>query len=378
MGSTDSGTTNLVASSSLASDRAPFLTVAIPHYKYRHYLEVVLESLLAQTYRDFEILISDDCSPDDSNTVIPQLLSKANQAFRYYAQPTNLGYDGNVRFCLRLARGRYVLLLGNDDALRGDNALAEIVELLHQTNLPEVAFTNYEDWASGEVTRRALRTTDLGSGSAVAVANFRSFSFVSGLIYDRASAAAHETDRWDTSIYYQIYLACRILAAGGRLAALNLSAVRKDVQVDAHTVTTYASKWANEPWSFQPRHTGLDSVIRVTADAILPLLPESERSATLARIVAKVFASTYPFWLFEYRRVANWSFSAGIARELWPHRLLREYKLSLHHRLYLWTLYIFATVGGLLTPVRFLELMRPRLAEFFRREQQLGPAAVNS
>ncbi|MBA2526449.1 MAG: glycosyltransferase family 2 protein [Pyrinomonadaceae bacterium] len=363
----------LLASSGMDTKRNPFLTLAIPHYKHRRYLEVVLDSLFEQTYKGFEILISDDCSPDDSNALIPSLLQKSDCAFRYYAQTVNLGYDRNVRFCLRAARGRYVFLLGNDDALAGPDTLEKVAAMLHELDLPEVVFTNYEDWDSGEVVRRAHGTCALGAGAAVAVTHFRSFSFVSGLIYDQAAAVRHETDRWDRSIYYQIYIACRILAAGGRLGALDLSAVRKDVRVEKQPVPNYASKWAKAPWSFQSRHTGLDSVIRVTADAVLPLLPKAEQSATLRRIVAKVLAFTYPFWLFEYRRVSRWSFAAGVARGLWPGNLLAEYKLGFLNRAYLYALYSVVTLAALTLPTAILNQARSKLANFVRHLQQSTP-----
>lgn len=368
----------LLASSGMDTKRNPFFTLAIPHYKHHRYLEVVLDSLFEQTYKGFEILISDDCSPDDSNAVIPSLLQKSDCAFRYYAQTVNLGYDRNVRFCLRAARGRYVFLLGNDDALAGPDTLEKVAAMLHELDLPEVVFTNYEDWDSGEVVRRAHGTCALGAGAAVAVTHFRSFSFVSGLIYDQAAAVRHETDRWDRSIYYQIYIACRVIAAGGRLGALDLCAVRKDVRIEEQTVPNYASKWANEPWSLQSRHSGLESVIRVTGDAVLPLVPKGEESKRLRRIVATVFASTYPFWLFEYRRLSNWSFAAGIARGMWPGRLLAEYQLAWQDRLYLWLLYLSVTAAGLLTPVWILGGLRRWLANEFRRQHQVRPSTVHS
>ena len=96
----------LLASSDQTSGKDLFLTIAIPHYRHRRYLELVLESLFAQTYRNFEIVVSDDCSPDDSAAVIPSILLASGRPFFYYRQPANLGYDGNVRFCLRAARGR--------------------------------------------------------------------------------------------------------------------------------------------------------------------------------------------------------------------------------------------------------------------------------
>jgi glycosyltransferase involved in cell wall biosynthesis len=365
----------LVLASS-TSDSAPFLTIAIPHYKHRRYLEIVLDSLFAQTYTDFEILISDDCSPDDSRVVVPPILEGSDRAFRYYAQAVNLGYDRNLRFCLREARGRYVFLLGNDDALAGPDTLEKVAALLSELGLPEVAFTNYADWDSSEVVRRALSTRELGTGPGIAVTNFRSFSFVSGLIYDQAAAVLHETDRWDRSIYYQIYVACRILAAGGRLGTINLCAVRKDVRVEGQTVPNYASKWADAPWSFQSRHTGLDSVIRVTADAVLPRLPKAQRSAALRRIVAKVLLTSYPFWLFEYRRVSTWSFAAGIAREMRPWKLLKEHPSRHFDSAYLYTLYALVTVTGLIFPLALFKPARSRLAALVRYLQQSSAATA--
>jgi len=372
----------LLASSSADNQSGPFLTVAIPHYKHRRYLEIVLASLFAQTYQDFEILISDDCSPDDSNEFIPPLLIESGRAFRYYAQAANLGYDGNVRFCLSAAHGRYVFLLGNDDALAGPDVLATVTSMLKDLDFPEVAFTSFGVWNSDQVVRRALDTRILGQGPTAALTHFRSFSFVSGLIYHQKSALTHETDRWDTSIYYQIYIACRIMAAGGRLGSLAVCAISKDVRVADQMVPSYATKWANEPWSLQPRHTGLDSVVRVTADAVLPFVPLDKRSAVLRSILARMFASSYPFWLVEYRRVSNWSFAAGIARAMWPGKLLREYraewKLTLKDRIYIWCVYLFATTAGLMAPVSLLRAVQSRLSDTFRRKQQSLPAVVQT
>ena len=360
----------LLASRVAMSDRGPFITVAIPHYKYRRYLQVVLASLFEQEFRDFEIVVSDDCSPDDSNQVIPALLQHSGRPFRYYAQPSNLGYDGNVRFCLGAARGRYVFLLGNDDALGGPTTLREIAAQLDQLGMPDVAFTRYADWSTGIVIRRAQHTRLLGAGPDTAIRFFRSFSFVSGLIYSQAAARQHETDRWDRSIYYQIYLASRIIAAGGRLAAVDICAVRKDVRIEGKTAPNYITKWTGTGWSFQPRHTGLDSVIRVTADAVLPLVPVSWRSGALRRMIGQILTITYPFWLFEYRRVVNWSFAFGIARDMWLSRLLAEYRLAYPDRLFLWLLYLATTVAGLIVPPGLFNAMSASLADTVRRMQQ--------
>jgi len=346
---------------------APFLTVAIPHYQHRRYLEVGLRSLFAQDMDSFEIVVSDDCSPDDSNKVIPGILHNSGLPFRYYAQPANLGYDRNVRFCLAAAQGKYVLLLGNDDALAGPDSLQRTADALGQLDMPAVAVTNFADYATGVTTQRAHGTRLLGSGPETAMRFFRLFSFVSGLVFARDAAQQHETDAWDRSIYYQIYLASRIISSGGDLAMIDECVVRKDVRLNGQTVPNYITKWSGAPWSFASHHTGLDSVIQVTAAAVLPELPSERHSKSVRRITSQILSTSYPHWLFEYRRVANWSTAVGVARSMWPHQLLAEYNLAARDRMWLWSVYGAVTIAGLLFPASLFVRFRAQLADRVRR-----------
>jgi glycosyltransferase involved in cell wall biosynthesis len=347
--------------------KRPFLTVAIPHYNHTRYLEVVISTLRDQTFDDFEVVVSDDCSSDNSNSVIPDLLRQSGLEFRYYLQQSNLGYDANLRFCLNAARGRYVLLLGNDDALASSETLKRVTHSLAEVGYPTVAITNYEDFASGRQVKHIAESRLLGRGPATSIRHFRAFSFVSGIIFDREAAAQHETDRWDRSVFYQIYLACRIIAAGGTFAMLAESAVRKDVRIGGRTVPNYESNWASVPRSYQVRCTGLASVVNVTADAVLPFVPSRTRSTVIRKIAAQVLAISYPFWLFEYRRVSRWSFAVGIARGMRPRLLLGDYKLKLFDRVYLGAIYLFVTATGLIFPSRIFNSMRGVIANSVRR-----------
>lgn len=361
-----------VLSSHTPSNNQPlFITVAIPHYQHRRYLEIVLESIFAQEYENFEIVVSNDSSPDNSDVVIPNILLQSGRYFRYYSQPNNLGYDGNVRFCLGAAQARYVLLLGNDDALAHPHVLKQLDEALHQLEFPAVAFTNYEDWKSGKVNQTAIKTQILGDDIDTALKFYRSFSFVAGLIFDRVKAAEYDTNRWDKSIYYQIYLACRILANHGRVAAINVTAVRKDVCIDNEHVPNYVTKWSKAPWSFQARHTGVDSVLRVTWDAICPYIPAQQQSKYIRRLFTDAFLTLHPYWVMEYRRIANWSFAVGIAKGHWPGKLLKEYKLlKFFDKVFLWVLYLVVTIGVLVLPVNLLVKTKFWVANFLRRRKQ--------
>ena len=348
----------------------PFITIAIPHYRHRQYLEIVLDSLFKQTYLNFDILISSDNSPDDSDSVLPPVLYASGRPFTYYAQMKNLGYDGNVRFCLSVARGRYVFLLGNDDAIANNEALEQVAASLQILQYPAVAFTNYQDYGSNVLVQRALVTADLGSGADVVLRFYPSFSFVSGLIFSRASAIEHETDRWDRSVYYQIYLACRIIAQGGVLGSIAVTAVRKDVLVEGQGVPNYITRVSTSEKNFHKRHTGVDSAVRVTWDAIQPSIPVNKRSTWLRRLFTRVYLTWHPYWILEYRRIANWEAGVGVARGHYPGLMLQEYALKPYDRLVLWIVYLMSTTVALLTPVSIFNALKSRIALILRRSSQ--------
>lgn len=98
-------------------------SVTIPAFK-TVFLERAIKSVLSQTYSDFELIIVDDCSPENINSVV----SKFNDnRIRYYRNEKNCGavrVVDNWNICLNYARGEYVICMGDDDLL-APNALAE-------------------------------------------------------------------------------------------------------------------------------------------------------------------------------------------------------------------------------------------------------------
>ena len=89
-------------------------SIAIPAYKGVFFNEC-LNSLLQQTYSDFEIIIVDDASPDNLFQIVEN-----NQDIRiqYYKNETNIGAENvvdNWNRCLQYAKGEYFLLMGDDD-----------------------------------------------------------------------------------------------------------------------------------------------------------------------------------------------------------------------------------------------------------------------
>jgi glycosyltransferase involved in cell wall biosynthesis len=116
----------------------PTVTFVVPCYKLAHYLRDCVESILAQEYKDFEILIMDDCSPDNTAAVAASFI---DPRVRYVRNNPNLGHLRNYNKGIDLARGRYLWLLSADDRLRTPRALGNLVSLLDATPTMTFAFS---------------------------------------------------------------------------------------------------------------------------------------------------------------------------------------------------------------------------------------------
>src|SRR2546421_6842676 len=90
----------------------PKISVCIPTYNQGRYLGQALESVLRQTLSDFEIIVYDDASTDDTQQVVEGV---RDARLRYFRQSHNVGIAGNRNSCLAVARGQYITWLDSDD-----------------------------------------------------------------------------------------------------------------------------------------------------------------------------------------------------------------------------------------------------------------------
>ncbi len=105
---------------------APTVTVAIPTYNGAATLGAAIESVLAQSLRDFELLVVDDRSTDGTPALVARF---QDPRIRFLSNSSNLGPQGNWNRCLEAARGRYFKLLPHDDLLHPDCLRAQVVVL---------------------------------------------------------------------------------------------------------------------------------------------------------------------------------------------------------------------------------------------------------
>jgi glycosyltransferase involved in cell wall biosynthesis len=97
---------------------SPIVSVCVPTYNRAPLLAQAIQSILGQTLQDFELLISDNASTDDTEAVVR---SFPDPRIRYVRNQINLGHRANYGRCLQLARGAYLTMLSDDDIMMPDN-----------------------------------------------------------------------------------------------------------------------------------------------------------------------------------------------------------------------------------------------------------------
>jgi glycosyltransferase involved in cell wall biosynthesis len=114
----------------------PTVSFVVPCYKLAHFLPECLNSILGQTYGDFEVLIMDDCSPDNTAEVAR---SFGDPRVRHIRNDPNLGALANYNKGIKLSRGKYVWLISADDFLRRPYVLQRFVNLMEAN--PGIGYT---------------------------------------------------------------------------------------------------------------------------------------------------------------------------------------------------------------------------------------------
>jgi glycosyltransferase involved in cell wall biosynthesis len=107
----------------------PLVSFVVPCYKFAHLLPQCINSILAQTYEDFEILIMDNCSPDNT----PEVARSFNDPrVKHIRNEVNMGHVRNFNKGITLSLGKYVWLIAADDWLRSPDVLGRYIDLMER------------------------------------------------------------------------------------------------------------------------------------------------------------------------------------------------------------------------------------------------------
>lgn len=109
------------------TDNAPLVSVGVPTYNRPEGLRRTLRCVTRQTYRNLEIIVSDNCSPGTETETVVRDFMKDDRRIQYFRQDENKGAYHNFRFLVTKSTGKYFMWAADDDYLESDALISRLV-----------------------------------------------------------------------------------------------------------------------------------------------------------------------------------------------------------------------------------------------------------
>ena len=198
--------------------RANF-SICIPAFNRARHLPALLDSIFAQDYQNFNVVICEDASPERKQiaAIVREYAGRHPGQLIYFENARNLGYDANNRNLVEKATGDFCFFMGNDDLLC-PGALGTAAGILRRYDNVGVVVRGYA-WFDEvpEKINQAVRyfneERQFAAGREAITVCFRRSGVISGYIVDRDSAQAAATSKFDGTLFYQLHLSASVLTS---------------------------------------------------------------------------------------------------------------------------------------------------------------------
>jgi glycosyltransferase involved in cell wall biosynthesis len=279
------------------------VSIAVPVYSRPNELRELLHSISEMAVLPKEVVLCEDKSPD--RQAIRQIATEWKEALAvkrcdltYVENVDNLGYDGNVRSLFAAATQPWVMLLGNDDAV-----LPEAIPAIHRfvaehpnIKLISRSFIRFSDDVNHPlgISRQTTHDRTYTKNTADAGMLFRLCGFVGGLVVDRQWALRQATNKYDGTLYYQIYLAALAFTQDGiGYIATPIVAGRSGNRPLFGSASS--EKGMHVPGAYTPKGRAAmwRGVLRICSDV------EAKSSVLILRQVRKELSGRQSFHVFE-------------------------------------------------------------------------------
>lgn len=186
--------------------KSPLFSVLMANYNRGQFIAEAIESVLAQSYANLELIIVDDGSTDTSISIIKSYAEKDSR-IHYVASPINKGCGATMKHCADIARGEFFGYIGSDDVLLS-NAVEEIVKAHRQS--PECSLVYSSHFVCDEKLNRIQSAYGAGhvpSGESYLTygKGVTSFASITKKYYDLTSGVDPSFKRAvDQDLYYKL------------------------------------------------------------------------------------------------------------------------------------------------------------------------------
>lgn len=121
---------------------SPLFSIIIPVYNVEEFVHQAISSVLSQDFQDYEIIVIDDGSTDESSEICFNLAQKHSQIS--LIKKKNGGLSDARNYGLKIAEGEYIIFLDSDDYWDKQNVLSEVSRIIKRNNSPDLIIHSYQ------------------------------------------------------------------------------------------------------------------------------------------------------------------------------------------------------------------------------------------
>lgn len=107
-------------------DERELVSIICICWNHEKYIEQCLNSILAQSYKNFEIIFIDNHSTDNSFEIAGNIIQKSGFSYSLNQRTANFGISNNINFAINLCKGKYIISLSTDDWLTEDSIAKKV------------------------------------------------------------------------------------------------------------------------------------------------------------------------------------------------------------------------------------------------------------
>lgn len=191
-----------------------FLSICIPCYNRPKELKRLLDSIDVKDSEIIEIVICDNDSPcrQQVRETVTEYSTYSHYNINYVENETNVGYDKNLRECIKHAQGKFVMFMGDDDVFI-PKTMDTYLEFLKEHDELGYILRSYRivhSDGSVEPFKYFPKTLFFTPGFDTYVSLFRKSVFISGFCFRREYALDLLTDQFDGSLLFQLFIQAEI------------------------------------------------------------------------------------------------------------------------------------------------------------------------
>ncbi|NQU47751.1 MAG: glycosyltransferase family 2 protein [Planctomycetes bacterium] len=317
---------------------SPFLSICIPSYNRPSELRNLLASIDCNP-AVVEVVICEDLAPkrDEVRAIVTAFADTSSYPVHFHENPTNRGFDGNLRRLVECATGEYILFMGDDD-LFVPRALDQFIAFLeNHREMPYVLRSYLTEHSDGrtEYFRYLPKSQVLPAGETTVAWLFKRSVSLCGFTISRKKALQFATTDLDGTLLYQIYLMSQV--------CLKQDSIYCDIPI-THAVQTFRGDkpmFGNseaEKSRFTPGTVSHDNSINFTKAyfEVTAYLDKQHGTNLTQRVRIDLSKYSYPFLSIQRKR--------GIASFLrYAKRLENEvgFGCTAYFHIYKWALVLF-------------------------------------